>query len=135
YSNFSFCFKQDNLILAPILLNDSEIDVIDLTPFLCYKSKQIKQALKDQNSNEENKQPSPNLASMNEQNLLNSSEGEILSIEKYKLEVEQRKYFEELLRHRDRELQQLKIRYDTLKSEREREIVQMENIILELQLE
>ena len=45
------------------------------------------------------------------------------------------KYFEELLRHRDRELQQLKIRYDTLKSERETEIVQMENIILELQLE
>ncbi|CAF0798126.1 unnamed protein product [Adineta steineri] len=133
--DFSFCFKQDNLILAPLLLNDSEIDVIDLTPFLCYKSKQIKQALKDQNSNEENKQPSPNLASMNEHNLLNSSQGEVLSIEKYKLEVEQRKYFEELLRHRDRELQQLKIRYDTLKSEREREIVQMENIILELQLE
>jgi hypothetical protein len=29
----------------------------------------------------------------------------------------------------------MKIRYETLKSERETEIVQMENIILELQLE
>ena len=45
------------------------------------------------------------------------------------------KYVEELLEHRDRELEQLKIRYDTLKGEREHEIVQMENIILELQLE
>ncbi len=45
------------------------------------------------------------------------------------------KYFEELLRHRDCELEQLKIRYDTLKGERETEIIQMENIILELQLE
>jgi len=40
HRNFSFCFKQDGLIIAPILLNDAEIDVIDLTPFLCYKSKQ-----------------------------------------------------------------------------------------------
>jgi len=41
-SNFlkSFCFKHDGPIIAPILLNDSEIDVIDLTPFLGYKSKQ-----------------------------------------------------------------------------------------------
>jgi hypothetical protein len=38
--NFSFCFKHDGPIIAPILLNDAEIDVIDLTPFLCYKSKQ-----------------------------------------------------------------------------------------------
>ena len=45
------------------------------------------------------------------------------------------KYVEELLEHRDRELEQLKIRYDTLKGEREHEIVQMESIILELQLE
>ncbi len=45
------------------------------------------------------------------------------------------KYFEELLRHRDRELQQLKTRFETLKSERENEIMLMENIILELQLE
>lgn len=40
-----------------------------------------------------------------------------------------------MLRHRDSEYQQLKIRYETLKGERESEIVQMENIILELQLE
>ncbi|CAF4106950.1 unnamed protein product, partial [Rotaria sordida] len=45
------------------------------------------------------------------------------------------KYFEELLRHRDRELQQLKARFETLKTERENEVVLMENIILELQLE
>jgi hypothetical protein len=38
--NFSFCFKQDGLVIAPLLLNDAEIDVIDITPFLCYKSKQ-----------------------------------------------------------------------------------------------
>lgn len=37
--DFSFCFKQDGLIIAPILLNDGEVDVIDLTPFLSYKSK------------------------------------------------------------------------------------------------
>jgi len=40
FSIFSFCFKQDGPIIAPILLNGSEIDVIDITPFLCYKSKQ-----------------------------------------------------------------------------------------------
>lgn len=39
------------------------------------------------------------------------------------------------MEQRDRELEQMKIRYDTLKGEREHEIVQMENIILELQLE
>lgn len=39
------------------------------------------------------------------------------------------------MRHRDDEFQQLKIRYENLKGERESEIVQMENIILELQLE
>lgn len=36
----SFCFKHDGPIIAPLLLNNAEIDVIDLTPFLCYKSKQ-----------------------------------------------------------------------------------------------
>ena len=45
------------------------------------------------------------------------------------------KYFEELLQHRDRELQQMKARYETMKHEHEREILQMENIILELQTE
>jgi len=129
--DFSFCFKHDGPIIAPILLNDAEIDVIDLTPFLSYKSK----LLKDQSSNEENRQPSSTLAEVNELKPLNSSEGEMVSLDKYKLEIEQRKYFEELLRHRDREVQQLKIRYDTLKGERESEIMQMENIILELQLE
>jgi hypothetical protein len=133
--DFSFCFKHDGPIIAPILLNDAEIDVIDLTPFLCYKSKHIKQLLKDQNSNEENRQPSSSLTAVNELKTLNPSECEMVSLDKHKLEVEQRKYFEELLRHRDQEFQQLKIRFDTLKGERESEIVQMENIILELQLE
>ncbi|CAF4002782.1 unnamed protein product, partial [Rotaria magnacalcarata] len=45
------------------------------------------------------------------------------------------KYFEELLKHRDRELEQLKSRFEILKNERENEIMVMENIILELQLE
>ncbi|CAF2708770.1 unnamed protein product [Rotaria sp. Silwood2] len=133
--DFSFCFKQDTPIIAPILLNDAEIDVIDLTPFLCFKSKQIKQILKNQNNNEENKQSSSIVTSNNEITSLNSSECQMVPLDKFKLEVEQRKYFEELLQHRDRELQQMKIRYDTLKSERESEIMQMENIILELQLE
>jgi hypothetical protein len=133
--DFSFCFKHDGLVIAPLLLNDSEIDVIDITPFLCYKSKQIKQLLKDQNSNEENQQPLANLAPVNELKSLDSVECGTVSLSKYKLELEQRKYFEELLRHRDVEFQQLKIRYENLKGERESEIVQMENIILELQLE
>jgi hypothetical protein len=38
--DFSFCFKHDGPIIAPLLLNDSEIDVIDLVPFLSYKSRQ-----------------------------------------------------------------------------------------------
>lgn len=37
---FSFCFKQDGPIIAPVLLNGLDTDVIDLTPFLCYKSRQ-----------------------------------------------------------------------------------------------
>ncbi|UJR33843.1 hypothetical protein I4U23_021266 [Adineta vaga] len=125
--DFSFCFKKDGLMM----MNDSEIDVIDLTPFLSYKSKKTQQLFKNQNSNEENKR----LSSINEMKSMNSLDGDIISLEKYKLEVEQRKYFEELLRHRDRELQQLKIRYETLQAERESEVLQMENIILELQLE
>ncbi|CAF4093447.1 unnamed protein product, partial [Rotaria sordida] len=130
-----FCFKQDTLIIAPVLLNDAEIDVIDLTSFLCFKSRHIPQLLKNQNSNEENKQSLPIVASINEFTSLNSSECEMVPLDKYKLEVEQRKYFEELLQQRDRELQQIRIRYDTLKGERESEIIQMENIILELQIE
>ncbi|CAF4155712.1 unnamed protein product, partial [Rotaria magnacalcarata] len=37
--DFSFCFKQDGSILNPLVFNDSDIDVIDLTPFLFYNSK------------------------------------------------------------------------------------------------
>jgi hypothetical protein len=37
---FSFCFKQDGPMLAPLLLNGLETDVIDLTPFLTFKSRQ-----------------------------------------------------------------------------------------------
>jgi len=133
--DFSFCFKQNSPIIAPLLLNDSDIDVIDLTPFLSYKSKHVKQPLRDQNFDDENRNPSPPLSAVNELKPLHPSEREMVPLEKYKLEVEQRKYFEELLRHRDRELQQLKIRFENLKSERESEIIQMENIILELQLE
>lgn len=150
FFEFSFCFKQDGLILAPILLNDSEIDVIDLTPFLSYRSKQLKSMM-----NDENQDPTNILAENNELKPLNLAERERISLEKYKLEIEQRvekkfneffsnwivvfsffqKYFEELLQHRDREVQQMKIRYETLKGERESEIIQMENIILELQRE
>ncbi|CAF0918957.1 unnamed protein product [Adineta ricciae] len=133
--DFSFCFKQDGSVIAPLLHNGSEIDVIDLTPFLCYKSKHIKQLLKEQSNDEENKQPMPILGKDNELKPLGSPERETVSLDKYKIEVEQRKYFEELLRHRDRELQQLKTRFETLKSERENEVMLMENIILELQLE
>ncbi|CAF1134069.1 unnamed protein product [Rotaria sordida] len=136
--DFSFCFKQDDSLITPLLFNGSEIDVIDLTPYLYYNSKNVnnmKQLLKDQNNDEENKQPIPTLAAVNELKPLHLSEREMVPLDKHKLEVEQRKYFEELLRHRDRELQQLKARFETLKSERENEVVLMENIILELQLE
>jgi hypothetical protein len=50
----------------------------------------IKQLLKDQNSNEENKQPSPTIGTVNELQLLNSSEPQTISLDKHKLEVEQR---------------------------------------------
>jgi hypothetical protein len=47
--------------------------------------------LKDQNSNEENQEPlPPTLAVVNELKPLNSSGCEMVSLEKYKLEVEQR---------------------------------------------
>lgn len=105
--------------------------------------------------NDENQDPTNILAENNELKPLNLAERERISLEKYKLEIEQRvekkfneffsnwivvfsffqKYFEELLQHRDREVQQMKIRYETLKGERESEIIQMENIILELQRE
>jgi len=51
----------------------------------------IKQLLKDQNSNEENQEPlPPTLAVVNELKSLNLSGCEMVSLEKYKLEVEQR---------------------------------------------
>ncbi|CAF3321174.1 unnamed protein product, partial [Rotaria sp. Silwood2] len=64
----------------------------------------MKQLLKDQNNDEENKQLIPMLANINELKPLNPPEHEMISLEKYKLELEQCKYLEELLRHRDREL-------------------------------
>jgi hypothetical protein len=50
----------------------------------------IKQFYNDQNSNEENQQPSLNLEANNELKLLRSSQSEMVSLDKYKLEVEQR---------------------------------------------
>ncbi len=50
----------------------------------------IKQLLKDQNNDEENKQPIPILAAVNELKPLNPPEREMISLDKYKLEVEQR---------------------------------------------
>jgi hypothetical protein len=47
-----------------------------------------KQLLQDQNSNEENQEPSP--ISVNKPNPLNTTGHETVSLEKYKLEVEQR---------------------------------------------
>lgn len=133
--DFSFCFKQDGPVTTPLLTNGLETDVIDLTPFLSYKSRHVKQLLKDQNNDEENKQPILMLAAVNELKPLHPPEREMIPFDKYKLELEQRKYFEDLLRVRDRELQQFKIRLETLRSERENEVMQMENIVLELQLE
>jgi hypothetical protein len=46
--------------------------------------------LKDQNSNEENQQPSSSLAPVNELKSLDSLECGTVSLSKYKLEVEQR---------------------------------------------
>ncbi len=46
--------------------------------------------LKDQNSNEENRQPSSSLTAVNELKTLNPSECEMVSLDKHKLEVEQR---------------------------------------------
>lgn len=42
---------------------------------------------------------------------------------------------EEILKHRDKELEQFKNRFEKLKIERDQEILLMENIILELQIE
>jgi hypothetical protein len=50
----------------------------------------IKQLLKDQNNDEENKQPIPILAAVNELKPLNPPEREMIPLDKYKLEVEQR---------------------------------------------
>jgi hypothetical protein len=46
----------------------------------------IKQVFKDQNSNEENK----HAGAVNELKPVNSSESEMVTLEKYKLEIEQR---------------------------------------------
>ncbi len=45
---------------------------------------------KDQNNDEENKEPIPILASVNELKPLNTSEREMIPLDKHKLEVEQR---------------------------------------------
>ncbi|CAF3421801.1 unnamed protein product [Rotaria socialis] len=133
--DFSFCFKQDGSILNPSVFNDSDIDVIDLTPFLFYNPKSITKLPKDQSSDEENEQFILRLAAVNELKPLSLTECEMIPLDKHKLEIEQRKYFEELLKDRDRELEQWKSCFEILKNERENEIMLMENIILELQLE
>jgi hypothetical protein len=46
--------------------------------------------LKDQKNDEENKQPMGALAAVNELQTLNSSEREMIPLDKYKLEMEQR---------------------------------------------
>ncbi|CAF5109029.1 unnamed protein product, partial [Rotaria sp. Silwood1] len=50
----------------------------------------MKQILNNQNSNDENKQSSPSVTSNNEFKSLNSLECEMIPLNKYKLEVEQR---------------------------------------------
>jgi len=49
-----------------------------------------KQLLKDQNTDEENQQPVPSLTTDNELNTLNHTGEGLVSLEKFKLEVEQR---------------------------------------------
>jgi hypothetical protein len=50
----------------------------------------LKQLLRDQNADEENQQPTTMLSDMNELKPLNSPEREMISLDKHKLEVEQR---------------------------------------------
>ncbi len=50
----------------------------------------IKQLLRDQNNDEENIQPIPTLAAVNELKLLNVPQREMIPLDKHKLEVEQR---------------------------------------------
>ncbi len=50
----------------------------------------LKQLLRDQNNDEENKQPIPMLAAVNELKPLNPPEREMIPLDKHKLEVEQR---------------------------------------------
>lgn len=50
----------------------------------------IKQLLKEQSNDEENKQPMPILGKDNELKPLGSPEKETVSLDKYKIEVEQR---------------------------------------------
>ena len=52
--------------------------------------KRLKQYLREQNADDENKQPMPILTALNEMKPLNSPDREMVSLEKYKLEVEQR---------------------------------------------
>lgn len=116
----------------------------------------LKQYLKEQNGGDENKQPMPILAALNEMKPLKPVEREMIPLDKYQLEVEQRvilfsqlsspsilhfvfflvqKYFEDLFKQRDREFQQMKMNFESLKADRDKEVVLMENIILELQLQ
>jgi hypothetical protein len=55
---------------------------------ICFYS--IKQLLKDQNNDEENRQPILTLAAVNELKPLNPPEREMIPLDKHKLEVEQR---------------------------------------------
>jgi len=50
----------------------------------------MKQLLKDQNNDEENKQPILMLAAVNELKPLNPPEREMVPLDKHKLEIEQR---------------------------------------------
>jgi len=57
----------------------------------------LKQLLRDQNNDEENKQPIPMLAAVNELKPLNPPEREMIPLDKHKLEVEQRVIKKKLL--------------------------------------
>ncbi len=61
--------------------------MLNTNSILCAR---LKQLLRDQSNDEENKQPIPSLAAVNELKPLNPPEREMISLDKYKLEVEQR---------------------------------------------
>ncbi|CAF5172523.1 unnamed protein product, partial [Rotaria magnacalcarata] len=77
-------------ILNPLVFNDSDIDVIDLTPFLFYNSKSITKLFKDESSDQENEQLILRLAAVNELKPLNLTERQMIPLDKHKLEIEQR---------------------------------------------